>query len=226
MDKEKKELLRSLMGSASSKEVDFNKVRYNWKYKESENQEEIDKTLFYDDDDYINSFLDEKDSIFNRDTELTEEGLDNLISQMERAKELSKHESKIDIEENMREGREALSKFLENRNRVITIREDKVEEFLNQKRDDEMWKKIKERARIFRKNNLSSISNDKCEWDIITNIFKNAIKKKGMTEDEIKQKVNNILKDIRKEEIERQRIKEEDEIYEEMKDNFGRFNKE
>ncbi|HAT4302295.1 TPA: hypothetical protein I9089_002401 [Clostridium perfringens] len=224
MDKDKKELLKSLMGSASSKEVDFNKVRDGWKYKESENQEEIDKTLFYDDDDYINSFLDEKDSIFNRDTELTEEGLDNLISQMERAKQMPKHTSNIDIEENMREGKKALDKFLEGRNRIVTIKEDKVEEFLNQKRDDEMWEKIKERARIFRKNNLSLISNDKCEWDIIANIFQNAIKK-GLTEDEIKQKVDSILKDIREEEIERQRIKEEDEIYEEMKDNFGRFNK-
>ena len=225
MDKDKKELLKSLMGSASSKEVDFNKVRDGWKYKESENQEEIDKTLFYDDDDYINSFLDEKDSIFNRDTELTEEGLDNLISQMERAKQMQKHTSNIDIEENMKEGKKALDRFLENRNRIITIREDKVEEFLNQKRDDEMWEKIKERAERFRKNNMSSISNDKCEWDIIANIFQNAIKK-GLTEDEIKQKVDSILKDIREEEIERQRIKEEDEIYEEMKNNFGRFNKE
>lgn len=124
----------------------------------------------------------------------------------------------------MREGKKALDRFLENRNRIITIREDKVEEFLNQKRDDEMWEKIKERAERFRKNNMGSISNDKSEWDIITNIFQNAIKK-GLTEDEIKQKVDSILKDIREEEIERQRIKEEDEIYEEMKDNFGRFNK-
>ena len=167
MDKDKKELLRSLMGSASSKEVDFNKILESW----------------------------EEDSIFNRDTELTEEGLDNLVSQMERAKELPKYESKIDIEENMREGRKALNKFLKNRNRVITIREDKVEEFLNQKGDDEMWEKIRERARIFRKNNLSSISNDKCEWDIITDIFQNAIKK-GMTDEEIKQRVNEILNDI------------------------------
>lgn len=125
----------------------------------------------------------------------------------------------------MREGKKALDRFLENRNRIITIREDKVEEFLNQKRDDEMWEKIKERAERFRKNNMGSISNDKSEWDIITNIFQNAIKK-GLTEDEIKQKVDNILKDIREEEIERQRIKEEDEIYEEMKNNFGRFNEE
>ena len=88
-----------------------------------------------------------------------------------------------------------------------------------------MWEKIKERAERFRKNNMGSISNDKSEWDIITNIFQNAIKK-GLTEDEIKQKVDNILKDIREEEIERQRIKEEDEIYEEMKNNFGRFNEE
>ena len=167
MDKDKKELLKSLMGVASSKEVDFNKILESW----------------------------EKDSIFNRDTELTEEGLDNLISQMERAKKMPKHTSNIDIEENMREGKKALDRFLENRNRIITIREDKVEEFLNQKRDDEMWEKIKERARIFRKNNLSLISNDKCEWDIIADIFQNAIKK-GMTEEEIKQKVDDILKDI------------------------------
>lgn len=197
LDKDKKELLKSLMGAASSKEVDFNKILESW----------------------------EEDSIFNRDTELTEEGLDNLISQMERAKKMPKHTSNIDIEENMREGRKALDRFLENRNRIITIREDKVEEFLNQKRDDEMWEKIKERAERFRKNNMGSISNDKSEWDIIANIFQNAIKK-GLTEDEIKQKVDNILKDIREEEIERQRIKEEDEIYEEMKNNFGRFNEE
>ncbi|MDM0660138.1 hypothetical protein QTH47_13515 [Clostridium perfringens] len=197
LNKDKKELLKSLMGAASSKEVDFNKILESW----------------------------EEDSIFNRDTELTEEGLDNLISQMERAKQMPKHKSNIDIEENMKEGKKALDRFLENRNRIITIREDKVEEFFNQKRDDEMWEKIKERAERFRKNNMGSISNDKCEWDIIANIFQNTIKK-GLTEDEIKQKVDNILKDIREEEVERQRIKEEDEIYEEMKNNFGRFNKE
>ena len=106
MDKDKKELLKSLMGAASSKEVDFNKILESW----------------------------EEDSIFNRDTELTEEGLDNLISQMERAKQMPKHTSNIDIEENMREGKKALDRFLENRNRIITIREDKVEEFLNQKK--------------------------------------------------------------------------------------------
>ncbi|PWX37193.1 hypothetical protein CYK80_12370 [Clostridium perfringens] len=32
LNKTKKELLKSLMGSASSKEVDFNKVRDEWKY--------------------------------------------------------------------------------------------------------------------------------------------------------------------------------------------------
>ncbi len=32
LNKSKKELLKSLMGSASSKEVDFNKVRDEWKY--------------------------------------------------------------------------------------------------------------------------------------------------------------------------------------------------
>lgn len=224
MDKDKKELLKSLMGSASSKEVDFNKVRDGWKYKESENQEEIDKTLFYDDDDYINSFLDEKDSIFNRDTELTEEGLDNLISQMERAKKMPKHTSNIDIEENMKEGKKALDRFLENRNRIITIREDKVEEFNRLKKSSKL-DKILEIAKDLNIKSIPPFNNDKCEWDIIANIFQNAIKK-GLTEDEIKQKVDNILKDIREEEIERQRIKEEDEIYEEMRNNFGRFNRE
>ncbi|EGT3618568.1 hypothetical protein FJ641_04035 [Clostridium perfringens] len=222
MDKDKKELLKSLMGSASSKEADFNKVRDGWKYKESENQEEIDKTLFYDDDDYINSFLDEKDSIFNRDTELTEEGLDNLISQMERAKKMPKHTSNIDIEENMREGKKALDRFLKNRNRIITIREDKVEEFNRLKKSSKL-DKILERAKDLNIKSIPSFNNDKCEWDIIANIFQNAIKK-GLTKEEIKQKVDNILKDIREEEIERQRIKEEDEIYEDIKNNFGRFN--
>ena len=32
LSKSKKELLKSLMGAASSKEVDFNKVRDDWKY--------------------------------------------------------------------------------------------------------------------------------------------------------------------------------------------------
>lgn len=32
LNKSKKELLKSLMGAASSKEVDFNKVRDDWKY--------------------------------------------------------------------------------------------------------------------------------------------------------------------------------------------------
>ncbi|PWX20909.1 hypothetical protein [Clostridium perfringens] len=32
LNKSKKELLKNLMGSASSKEVDFNKVRDEWKY--------------------------------------------------------------------------------------------------------------------------------------------------------------------------------------------------
>lgn len=37
-------------------------------------------------------------------------------------------------------------------NGILTIREDKVEEFLNQKRDDKMWEKIKEKSALFRKN--------------------------------------------------------------------------
>ncbi|KQC91343.1 hypothetical protein AM596_15005 [Clostridium perfringens CP4] len=101
MDKDKKELLKNLMGAASSKEVDFNKILELW----------------------------EEDSIFNRDTELTEEGLDNLISQMERAKKMPKHTSNIDIEENMSEGKKALDRFLENRNRAFMVLEDKSEEF-------------------------------------------------------------------------------------------------
>lgn len=32
LNKQKKELLRSLMGKASSKEIDFNKVRDEWRY--------------------------------------------------------------------------------------------------------------------------------------------------------------------------------------------------
>ncbi|NGU31017.1 hypothetical protein G6Z34_13075 [Clostridium perfringens] len=37
-------------------------------------------------------------------------------------------------------------------NGILTIREDKVEEFLNQKRDDKMWEKIKEKSALFRRN--------------------------------------------------------------------------
>ncbi|XZI06028.1 hypothetical protein ACSXDM_15705 (plasmid) [Clostridium perfringens] len=167
LNKDKKELLKSLMGAASSKEVDFNKILESW----------------------------EEDSIFNRDTELTEEGLDNLISQMERAKQMPKHKSNIDIEENMKEGKKALDRFLENRNRIITIREDKVEEFLNQKRDDKMWEKIKERAARFRKNNMSSISNDKFGWDIVESILKKAIEN-GISKEEIRQEINRMLNNI------------------------------
>ncbi|HGD0580607.1 TPA: hypothetical protein ACH354_002270 [Clostridium perfringens] len=166
MDKDKKELLKSLMGSAPSKEVDFNKILESW----------------------------EEDSIFNRDTELTEEGLDNLISQMERAKKMPKHTSNIDIEENMSEGKKALDRFLENRNRAFMVLEDKSEEFNRLKKSSKL-DKILERAKDLNIKSIPSFNNDKCEWDIIANIFQNAIKK-GLTKEEIKQRVDNILKEI------------------------------
>lgn len=66
---------------------------------------------------------------------------------------------------------------------------------------------------------------DKRDWSVIELMFRKIIED-GTSKEEIKQRVDNILKAIREEEIERQRIKEEDEIYEEMKNNFGRFNEE
>lgn len=66
---------------------------------------------------------------------------------------------------------------------------------------------------------------DKRDWSVIELMFRKIIED-GTSKEEIKQRVDNILKDIREEEIERQRIKEEDEIYEEMRNNFGRFNRE
>ena len=162
LDKDKKELLKSLMGAASSKEVDFNKILESW----------------------------EEDSIFNRDTELTEEGLDNLISQMKRAKKMPKHTSNIDIEENMREGKKALDRFLKNRNRAFMVSEDKSEEFKELKPNKEHLDIIMKRVK---KLNIQSIPNiNKCDWNVIELMIKKAIED-GMTKKEVSQKIDKIL---------------------------------
>ncbi|MDC4245502.1 hypothetical protein [Clostridium perfringens] len=56
---------------------------------------------------------------------------------------------------------------------------------------------------------------DKRDWSVIELMFRKIIED-GTSKEEIKQRVDKILKDIR----------EEDKIYEEMKNNFGRFNEE
>lgn len=49
-----------------------------------------------------------KTNLFEKDTILTEEGVDTLISQIEKAKVSPKRITKIDIEENIKEGRRLL----------------------------------------------------------------------------------------------------------------------
>lgn len=147
MDKNKKELLKSLANSASTK-IDLNKVREDWK-----KVEQNAKTIYFN-----------------------EEQADNLINAVEKGKDTEIRD--IDVISKIERGSKSLKKLLDN-----NVKRDSDGRVLLSK-DDE-WREETEWNEFY--------NECKCEWDIISDIFQENIKKQNLS----KEDVDKIIDEVR-----------------------------